>query len=48
MVIHTDSERVRLSRRLVLEFLASAVEVSTAPELQAYVERYGAHPSALA
>ena len=44
MVIHTDSERVRLSRRLVLEFLASAVDASTAPELQAYIERYGAHP----
>ncbi len=44
MVIHTDSERVRLSRRLVLEFLASAVDVSTAPELQAYMECYGAHP----
>src|SRR5262249_14109180 len=26
MVIHTDSERVRLSRRLVLEFLASSVD----------------------
>jgi predicted molibdopterin-dependent oxidoreductase YjgC len=44
MVIHTESERVRLSRRLVLEFLASAVDVSTAPELKAYMERYGAHP----
>jgi predicted molibdopterin-dependent oxidoreductase YjgC len=44
MVIHTDSERVRLSRRLVLEFLASAVDVSTAPELQTYLERYGARP----
>jgi len=44
MVIHTDSERVRLSRRLVLEFLASAVDVSTAPALQAYVKQYGARP----
>jgi len=44
MVIHTDSERVRLSRRLVLEFLASSVDVSTAPELRAYLERYGARP----
>jgi predicted molibdopterin-dependent oxidoreductase YjgC len=44
MVIHTDSERVRLSRRLVLEFLGSAVDVSTAPELQAYIRRYGARP----
>src|SRR5438270_7181259 len=42
MVIHTDSERVRLSRRVVLEFLASSVEVSTAPQLQEYMKRYGA------
>jgi predicted molibdopterin-dependent oxidoreductase YjgC len=44
MVVHTDSERVRLSRRLVLEFLASSVDVSTAPTLQAYMKRYGAQP----
>src|SRR5882757_1328222 len=44
MVIQTDSERVRLSRRIVLEFLASSVDVSTAPALQAYMERYGARP----
>jgi len=44
MVIRTDSERVRLSRRMVLEFLASSVDVSTAPELQAYLERYGGQP----
>jgi predicted molibdopterin-dependent oxidoreductase YjgC len=43
MKIKTDSERVRLSRRLVLEFLASAVDVSTAPSLQAYMEKYGAN-----
>ena len=44
MVIRTDSERVRLSRRMVLEFLASSVDVSTAPELQSYLERYGCQP----
>jgi predicted molibdopterin-dependent oxidoreductase YjgC len=44
MVIRTDSERVRISRKIVLEFLASAVDVSTAPTLQAYMERYGARP----
>ena len=44
MVVKTDSERVRLSRRLVLEFLASSVDVSTAPKLQEYMERYGAKP----
>ena len=44
MVVKTDSERVRLSRRLVLELLASSVDVSTAPELQAYMRRYQARP----
>ncbi len=44
MKIQTDSERVRLSRRLVVEFLASSVDVSTAPALQAYIERYSAQP----
>lgn len=44
MIIKTDSERVRLSRRLVLEFLASSVDVSTAPELRIYMKRYGAVP----
>jgi len=44
MEIQTDSERVRLSRRVVLEFLASSVDVSTAPTLDSYMERYGARP----
>jgi predicted molibdopterin-dependent oxidoreductase YjgC len=44
MQIKTDSERVRLSRRLVLEFLASAVDISTASQFAGYMERYGAKP----
>ena len=44
MVVSTDSERVRLSRRMVLEFLSSSNDVETAPELQEYMERYGADP----
>jgi predicted molibdopterin-dependent oxidoreductase YjgC len=44
MKIKTDSERVRLSRKIVLEFLASSVDVSTAPALQEYMQRYGADP----
>ena len=44
MQIKTDSERVRLSRRMVLEFLASAVDISTAPQFAGYLERYGAKP----
>lgn len=44
MVVHTDSSRVRTSRKLVLELLASSVDVSTAPELQEFMARYGAQP----
>jgi len=44
MSIRTDSERVRLSRRVVLEFLASSVDLSTAPNLREYLDRYDAHP----
>jgi predicted molibdopterin-dependent oxidoreductase YjgC len=44
MVILTDSERVRLSRKMVLEFLASSVDVSTAPMFRSCLERYGANP----
>jgi predicted molibdopterin-dependent oxidoreductase YjgC len=48
MRIQTDSERVRHSRKLVLEFLASSVDVSTAPTLQAYLRRYGGQPERFA
>jgi len=44
MVIYTESERVRLSRRLVLEFLASTVDVSLSPAILGYMRRYGAQP----
>jgi predicted molibdopterin-dependent oxidoreductase YjgC len=44
MVVKTDSDRVRLSRRMVMEFLASSVDLSTAPAAQVYVERYEAKP----
>ena len=44
MVVKTDTERVRLSRRLVVEFLASSVDVSTSPQIQAYMNEYGARP----
>lgn len=44
MAVQTDSERVRTSRRMVLELLASSVDTSTAPSLRAFVERYGADP----
>src|SRR5882724_305914 len=43
MAVRTDTERVRLSRRMVLEFLASSVDLSTAdPEVKGWCARYGA------
>jgi len=44
MVVHTQSERARLSRRLVLEMLASSVDLSVAPELQRLMRDYQARP----
>ena len=35
MVVKTDSERVRHSRKMVLEFLGSCVDLSTAPNVDA-------------
>jgi predicted molibdopterin-dependent oxidoreductase YjgC len=49
MVIQTDSERVRHSRKLVFELLASSVDLSTAePRFKADMEKYGADPGRLA
>lgn len=42
MDIKTDSPRVRLSRKLVLELLGSSVDLSTAPSAQEYCTRYAA------
>jgi predicted molibdopterin-dependent oxidoreductase YjgC len=44
MVVHTDSERVRTSRRLVLELLGSSVDLSLAPDAQRYIADYDARP----
>ncbi|MBV9028665.1 MAG: (2Fe-2S)-binding protein [Candidatus Eremiobacteraeota bacterium] len=44
MVVHTESERVRHSRRMVLEFLGSSVDLSTAPDALRYCGEYGADP----
>jgi predicted molibdopterin-dependent oxidoreductase YjgC len=45
MVVRTDSERVRHSRRMVLEFLGSAVDLSQSTELDPWIARYGPDPS---
>ncbi|MBI3750874.1 MAG: (2Fe-2S)-binding protein [Chloroflexi bacterium] len=51
MDVQTKSERVKASRKVVLEFLASSVDTSLAGpaapngDFAAYLERYGADPS---
>ena len=44
MVVRTDSERVRRNRRMVLELLASSVDLSTTPGFDVYLSRYEARP----
>lgn len=41
MVVHTDTERVQHSRRMVLEFLGSATDLSVAPNVQRWNDEYG-------
>jgi NADH dehydrogenase/NADH:ubiquinone oxidoreductase subunit G len=42
MKVHTQTERVRLARRSILEMLASTVDLSEAPEIQGFIQEYGA------
>ena len=42
MVVNTETERVLTARRVILELLASTVDLSEAPEIRAYMQRIGA------
>lgn len=42
MIVNTETERVNTARRVILELLASTVDLHEAPEIQEYIERYGA------
>ena len=44
MVVHTRSPRVMLARKLVLELLASSVDLSTAPGMAELLAEYGCDP----
>ncbi len=41
MVVHTNSERVRAGRKVILELLASTVDLRDAPEIQEFIREYG-------
>src|SRR6478752_7346287 len=40
MVVKTRSQRVDLSRKLVLEMLASSVDLSTTPDVERWIDEY--------
>jgi len=44
MVVHTDTPRVRHSRKMVLELLASSVDLSTTPHATNGLADYACHP----
>jgi predicted molibdopterin-dependent oxidoreductase YjgC len=44
MVVKTSSDRVKHSRKLVLEMLASSVDLSTTPEVAEWIAEYDAKP----
>lgn len=44
MVVRTDSERVRVSRKVVIELLASSVDTALSDTLRTWGARYGAAP----
>ena len=41
MIVNTETERVNAARRVILELLASTVDLHEAPEIQEYMTRYG-------
>lgn len=42
MIVNTETERVLTARRVLLELLASTVDLHEAPEIQEQIQRYGA------
>ncbi len=45
MIVRTDTPRVRLARKTILELLHSAVDLGEAPEIAAYMDQYNADPT---
>jgi predicted molibdopterin-dependent oxidoreductase YjgC len=44
MVVKTNTDRVKHSRKMVLEFLASSVDLSTTPDVAGWITEYNAKP----
>jgi NADH dehydrogenase/NADH:ubiquinone oxidoreductase subunit G len=48
MVVNTDTDRVNTARRVILELLASTVDLHDAADVLEYIERYGVQPGRFA
>jgi NADH dehydrogenase/NADH:ubiquinone oxidoreductase subunit G len=48
MVVNTDTDRVNTARRVILELLASTVDLHDSADVLEYIERYGAQPGRFA
>lgn len=48
MVVNTETERVRSARRVILELLASTVDLSDAPEIRSTMAKLNARPERFA
>lgn len=48
MIVKTDTERVKTGRRVILELLASTVDLSQAPEIQSHLQTAQADPQRFA
>jgi NADH dehydrogenase/NADH:ubiquinone oxidoreductase subunit G len=44
MVVKTDSDRARNGRKVILELLASTVDLHDAPDIRQYIDHYQANP----
>src|SRR5579862_864940 len=45
MVVRTNTDRVRHSRKMILEFLASSVDLSTTPDVATWLTEYECQPA---
>ena len=45
MVVRTGTDRVKHSRKMVLEFLALSVDLSTTPDVERWLAEYDCHPA---
>jgi predicted molibdopterin-dependent oxidoreductase YjgC len=48
MVVKTDTARVKVGRRVILELLASTVDLHDAPDIQKHLKNSGADPTRFA